>query len=239
MKNQINSFKRITNVQNTFKFFKRRNCENLQNSKFKPYIFLQVSNIDFLGLNSEVLAELALDLNNLPEPTKRVPDLLAIFFIDTIEKWKRALNKFFKCKQLNNRSLFENERTEGWWRLDTPNNLFDEAISSKTKNKDLVCYVRMSLEILDSYSAKLKPCGRGRSEPNAHPKLEEPMRDALFDNNFFNPFHKLDSICTALKTRKRSELIKIFIIFLIFTFILVSIWSIPSALINRIVSRII
>ena len=151
------------------------------------------------------------DLNRINLPTNDEPKSLF------------GTNKKITRNQANSESLFRIGKISGWW-------------PCETLVEDMNFYTNMSIEILNSNEVKLKPVGKGRADPNINPKLDEPEREPLFDIGLLNPYHKLIQFLKYILFKKKKKFF--FYIFLLI-FILLCIWSIPSALINRIVTRVI
>ena len=62
--------------------------------------------------------------------------------------------------------------------------------------KEVQARVKITIELLPQAEKIMKPAGKGRSEPNAHPYLPEPVRPNFFDSiglnlDFLNPFNLL------------------------------------------------
>ena len=182
-----------------------------QLTKTTPKLHFQILTSDLLSVHSNIIGSVEFDLNRINLPTNDEPKSLF------------GTNKKITRNQANSESLFRIGKISGWW-------------PCETLVEDMNFYTNMSIEILNSNEVKLKPVGKGRADPNINPKLDEPEREPLFDIGLLNPYHKLIQFLKYILFKKKKKFF--FYIFLLI-FILLCIWSIPSALINRIVTRVI
>ena len=200
----------------------------ISNHKHEPKFYIQILSTDLLGVNSNIISNIEFDLNEIQiplavEPKKNDCKSLVI---------KNAIKIFLSNNSLlntkcNSISLFNIGKISGWWPADC------------NSVKDLKCFVNMSLEILSADDAKAKPAGKGRSEPNMNPILDEPEREHIMDGNILNPFNKMTKTLKHLISKKKKDLIEYFFYLFLLIFLLLCIWSLPSALINRMIARIV
>ncbi|KAM6185251.1 fer-1-like protein 5 [Rhynchocyon petersi] len=123
---------------------------------FPPQLIIQVWNNDTLSLD-DFLGVLEMDLSDMPLPARKAKDC-SLRMMDTETKWLHP-------HQPKRISLFAKKIVTGWW----PCQVLDNGKWRESGK------VKMTLEILTEKEALLKPAGRGRSEPNQYPVLQEPM----------------------------------------------------------------
>jgi hypothetical protein len=179
--------------------------------KVPPKLHIQILTSDLLSVHSHVIGSVEFDLNQINLPIIDEPQKLF------------NMKKSFSNTQTNSKSLFKIGQIRGWW-------------PCENLSEDFKCCINMSIEILNLNEVKLKPVGKGRADPNMNPKLDDPEREPLFDISLLNPYHRLIQFLKFILLKRKNKYF--FYIFLLI-FVLLCIWSIPSALINRIVTRVI
>ena len=201
-----------------------------QKDKLKPKLIIQIMDSDILDIQSRVIGELELDLNQVIEPLRNEPKMLnySIFNLKFINMFfSFILNRDLNLKErnyikTNTFDLFEINKIEGWWFCETPIDKFDE------NNKQPICCIRMSLEVLSSQDSKLKP----------NLKLNEPYREPLFQNVLFDQIFKLIAFFKRLIYTNNPELPRYICYIAVILFIFLCIFALPEAIVNRVITKL-
>ena len=178
-------------------------------------LHIQIFSSDLLNVHSHIMSSLEIDLNNLKWP-QRMEDRPVLTNCNEVSQKKNSDDTNSTI------SLFKVGQICGWWPC--------ESVA-----EDFKCSIKMTIEILNSNEAKKNPVGKGRTDPNINPKLDEPEREPFFDVTLLNPYHRFLQLSKHILLKKKK---KYFVYMFLLVFILLCIWSIPSALINRIITRI-
>ncbi|XP_063076869.1 myoferlin-like isoform X1 [Engraulis encrasicolus] len=194
---------------------KKEHFWSLDHTEFRipPKLIVQIWDNDKFSLD-DYLGSIELDLRHLIAPTKMPHkcnvDMLSKEGDIPHQKWDAS------------KSLFNQKAVRGWW----------PCVVEKDGQKELAGKVELSLEIVAEQEADERPAGKGRDEPNMHPKLDAPNRP---DTSFFwftNP-------CKTMKfiVWRRFKWLFIGLIFLILVLLFIGIllYSLPNYISMKIV----
>ncbi|XP_054916789.1 dysferlin isoform X9 [Poeciliopsis prolifica] len=168
-------------------------------TKLPPKLTIQIWDNDKFSFD-DYLGHVAMDLNHMLRPAKS-PEKCTLQTLD------QPTDKLV--------SLFEQKTVKGWWPCTCEQN-GEKIIAGK---------VEMSLEVVTEQEQEERPAGLGRDEPNMNPHLEEPQRPETSFLWFSSPYKTLKFIVW----RRFKWLIILFIIlFLVFLFLGVFLYSFPN-----------
>jgi len=171
-----------------------------------PVFNLQVWDNDLFSAN-DFIGYMVTDLSKVPKPAK--------------EAKKATLAMMEGDDTLD---LFDAKSIKGWWTM-------VEEAEDGTRN--IKGKVELTLEIISDEEADQKPTGQGREEPNAFPKLEEPNRPATSFLWFTSPWKTSKYIVWK---NYKWYIIGFFLFIIIAAFIVLAIYSIPGAAIDKLFS---
>ncbi|XP_061566581.1 dysferlin isoform X4 [Cololabis saira] len=168
-------------------------------TKLVPKLTVQIWDNDKFSFD-DYLGHLVLDLNHMLRPAKS-PEKC------NLQMLNQPVDKLV--------SLFEQKTVKGWW----------PCACSQNGEKIIAGKVEMSLEIVSEQEQEERPAGLGRDEPNMNPHLEEPHRPETSFLWFSSPYKTLKFI---LWRRFKWVIILFIILFLIFLFLGVFLYSFPN-----------
>ncbi|CAF4580435.1 unnamed protein product [Rotaria sp. Silwood1] len=172
--------------------------------KIPPVLNLQIWDNDKFS-RDDFLGALTLDLNHLCKPTKD-SDMCTLDIIN---------------EQLsNNVSIFDMKHLKGWW----------PCVDLQSGDPKLTGKIELELEILTEKEVIERPAGRGREQPNEHPKLELPKRPETSFLWFTSPYRTFKNIIWK-KSKWYIIIILLLICFIIF--LLLFLWSMPKAILSH------
>ncbi|CAF3639300.1 unnamed protein product [Adineta steineri] len=172
--------------------------------KLPPILNVQIWDNDKFS-SDDFLGALTLDLNHLYKPAKDFDGCTLEMLNDQIS---------------NTVSIFDIKRLKGWW----------PCVDIHSGNSELTGKIEIELEILTEEEANERPAGRGREKPNQHPLLELPQRPQTSFLWFTSPYRTFKNI---IWKKSKWYLLIILLLICFITFILVFLWSMPSAIISR------
>ncbi|EDO43088.1 predicted protein, partial [Nematostella vectensis] len=108
--------------------------------------------------------------------------------------------------------LFQQHSIQGWWAC------YQEGIEEPTGK------IEMTIEVLNSNEAAVKPAGKGRDEPNQNPHLDEPNRPATSFLWFTSPFKTLKYI---IWRNYKWLIIGLLILIVIIALVVIFVYSMP------------
>ncbi|XP_037116037.1 dysferlin isoform X7 [Syngnathus acus] len=168
-------------------------------SKLAPRFTIQVWDNDKFSFD-DYLGHLVMDLNRMIRPSKS-PQKCDLHLLEQPADPRV--------------SLFEQKTVKGWW----------PCVREQDGQKLLAGKVEMSLEIVTEQEEEERPAGLGRDEPNVNPHLEEPRRPETSFLWFSSPYKTMRFI---LWRRYKWFIICFLILFLIFLFVCVFLYSFPN-----------
>ncbi|XP_072177496.1 myoferlin-like [Diadema setosum] len=174
-------------------------CQIWDNDKFSPD--------DFLG-------SIELNLNGMPNPTKKARQCSLKQLPDATSKKEPSLV-----------SLFEAKRLKGWWPV----------ISEETGEREITGKLELELEILTEAEAEERPAAQARDEPNANPKLDPPNRPETSFLWITSPWKSLKYI---IWHNYKWYILGFLLLLLLVAFIVLIIYNVPGAGVNRIFGNI-
>ncbi|CAF1161705.1 unnamed protein product [Rotaria sp. Silwood1] len=172
--------------------------------KIPPVLNLQIWDNDKFS-RDDFLGALTLDLNHLCKPTKD-SDMCTLDIIND--------------QLSNNVSIFDMKHLKGWW----------PCVDLQSGDPKLTGKIELELEILTEKEVIERPAGRGREQPNEHPKLELPKRPETSFLWFTSPYRTFKNIIWK-KSKWYIIIILLLICFIIF--LLLFLWSMPKAILSH------
>ncbi|CAF3604526.1 unnamed protein product, partial [Rotaria sordida] len=172
--------------------------------KIPPVLNIQIWDNDKFS-RDDFLGALTLDLNRLYKPAKDSD-------VCTLEIVNDQLSNYV--------SIFEIKHLKGWW----------PCVDLQSGNPKLTGKIELELEILTENEAIERPAGRGRKQPNEHPKLELPQRPETSFLWFTSPYRAFKNI---IWKKSKCYILLIFLLICFIIFLLLFLWSMPKALLSR------
>ncbi|XP_031416619.1 myoferlin isoform X1 [Clupea harengus] len=194
---------------------KKEHFWSLDQTEFRipPKLIIQIWDNDKFSLD-DYLGSVELNLHHLMTPKKMSHkcniDMLSKEGVIPHQKWDAT------------KSLFNQKAVRGWW----------PCVVEKDGKKELGGKVELSLEIVAEKEADERPAGKGRDEPNMHPKLDLPKRPETSFFWFTNPCKTLKFIVWR---RFKWLFIGLILLFLVLLFLGILLYSLPNYISMKIV----
>ncbi|KAL2078230.1 hypothetical protein ACEWY4_025915 [Coilia grayii] len=194
---------------------KKEHFWSLDKTEFRipPKLIIQIWDNDKFSLD-DYLGSIELDLRHLITPTK-MPHKCSI---DMLSKEGHIPHQ----KWDETKSLFNQKAVRGWW----------PCVVENGSQKELGGKVELSLEIVAEQEADERPAGKGRDEPNMHPKLDAPNRP---DTSFFWFTNPCKTMKFIVWRRFKWLFIGLIILILVLLFIGILLYSLPNYISMKIV----
>uniref|UniRef100_T1IIT4 C2 domain-containing protein n=1 Tax=Strigamia maritima TaxID=126957 RepID=T1IIT4_STRMM len=210
---------------------------------YAPKLCIQVWDSDIFQ-SDDFIGYLELDLLSMYKPVKdevncTIKQIRAKKKKGKKHWWKNAMKNSKNTSQVECIDLFEKKHIYGYWPCidDSQDEVLLTFVEKGELNLPLTQpqfqgKLEMEIELLTKQEADEKPAGKGQDEPNANPHLEKPNRPAIMFQMFLAPWKAFRH---GVWDKIKWHVLTIFLIIILIIFILIGLYTLPQAAVNRIV----